>query len=408
MAMPAVTDLDEAGTSVSPNVTPLGIHIHENLVASEQVWRALEARGVFTPYQRYDWIKAYLEAGFTTPSRIAIMVLTQAERPVALIPFEIFNRFGVRIAQVIGMPISNGDGLVFDPGSANVLTPENLRKSLEKLPADIVNFHCVSPRIGAFANPLAALGGSPAPDNFYVNELAPGDAPFIEQSLPHKRRTNIRRSQRRLEEGFGAIRLHRAETEAEVDEILAVFLDQRGKRFVQMGVENVFARPTFQRLFRSLAISGLGQSRPAMSLHALYAGDRIVATSVGTFGPDHYSQYINSTDYGDASRYSLMGVTLSLLVDALRTDGVTGLDMGLGDFDYKTDWTRRETVFDIVVPISAPGQLVAPLLRAARTAKRRIKQTPAFWRAARSVQSALTALRRGQGAKDRKAKEPTN
>jgi CelD/BcsL family acetyltransferase involved in cellulose biosynthesis len=336
------------------------------------------------------------------------MVLTQAERPVALIPFEIVNRFGVRIAQIIGMSISNGDGLVFDPGAASALTPENLRKCLKELPADIVNFHCVARQIGAVANPLAALGGSPAPDHFYVNEFAPGDAPYIEQSLPRKRRTNIRRDQRRLEEGFGALRLHRAETEAEVDEILAIFLDQRGKRFIQMGVENVFARTSFQRLFRSLAISGLGQPRPSMSLHALYAGDRIVATSVGTFGPNHYSQYISSTDSGDAARYSLMGVMLSLLVDALRSDGITGLDMGLGDFDYKTAWTGRETVFDIVVPISAPGQLAAPLLRAARTVKRRIKQTPALWRAARSVQSALTGLRQGRNAKDRKAKEPTN
>ena len=402
MAMPAATDLDNTDMDDRLGRARFDVQIHDDLAAVEPCWRELEARGIFTPYQRFEWIKAYLEAGFSPRGTIAVMVLSEGGRPVAILPFEIVGRFGFRIAQVIGMPISNGDGPVFDPAYGDALT-QTLRQCLAQLPADIVNFHCVAPKIGAVSNPLLTLGGSPAPDNFYLNDLSPGDAPYIEQSLPHKRRTNIRRSQRRLEEGFGAIRLHRAENEAEVDEILAIFLDQRGKRFIQMGVENLFARPSFQRFFKSLAIAGLGQPRPAISLHALYAGDQIVATSIGTYGPHHYSQYINSTDYGEASRYTLMGVTLSLLVDVLRADGITGFDMGLGDFDYKTDWTHRETVFDIVVPISPQGHVAAPLLRAARTAKRRIKQTPALWRAARAVQSAVTGFR----AKDRKAKEPT-
>lgn len=403
MAMPAATDFDKLNHVVQPGGTYLDMRIHDGLAAVEPAWRELEARSVFTPYQRFDWIKAYLDADFSPREQIAVMMLSKDQRPVAILPFEIVSRFGVRVAQIIGMPISNGDGLVFDPAYADALRVETLGQCLADLPADIVNFHCVASQIGAVPNPLAALGGSPAPDNFYANELAPGDAPYIEHSLPHKRRTNIRRSQRRLEEGFGAVELRRAATEAEVDEILSVFLDQRGKRFEQMGVENIFAGPAFRRFFRSLAIAGLGDPRPAISLHGLYAGDRIVATSIGTYGPHHYSQYINSTDYSEASRYSLMGVTLSLLVDKLRADGITGFDMGLGDFDYKTNWTHRETVFDIIVPVSVKGRLAAPILRSARAAKRKIKQTPALWRAARAVQSTLIGFR----ARARKAKEST-
>ena len=393
MAMLAATIADEIAHR---DAAALGVRVFDSIAAAEPVWRALEKHGAHTPYQRFDWINAYLEAGFEPSAELAIMVLSEDEKPIALIPFQIVRSFGLRVARIVGMPISNGDGIVFNPAQGMMLDPRTLRLCFGQLPADIVNFHCVAPRIGKFINPLSALGGDPAPDNFYVNDLAPGDAPYIEQSLPHKRRTNIRRSQRRLGENFGPVRIHRAETAQEVDEILGVFLDQRGRRFVQMGVENIFARPTFRRLFRDLAIQGLGQPRPAISVHALYAGDRIVATSIGTFGPDHYSQYINSTDSGEASRFSLMGVTLSLLVDDLRADGITGLDMGLGDFDYKTDWTLRETVYDIVLPVSSLGRAAAPLLRSARALKRQIKQTPALWRMARSVQSTITALRRGK------------
>ena len=36
--------------------------LFETLAAAEPVWRALEARDVFTPYQRFDWIAALLAA----------------------------------------------------------------------------------------------------------------------------------------------------------------------------------------------------------------------------------------------------------------------------------------------------------------------------------------------------------
>ncbi|WP_421952908.1 GNAT family N-acetyltransferase [Pelagibacterium sp.] len=388
--MTAATDIGD----LTMTAQPLAAVVHGSIAMAEPAWRALQQVGIYSPYQRLDWVTAYLDAGFTSGTQIAILTILEDDRPIALIPFEIVRKFGLRIAQIIGMPISNGDGLVFDPQSAHLLTPRALRDALATLPADIANFHCVAPQLGEHANPLAGLGGNPAPDNFYVNMLEPGDASFIDQSLPHKRRTNIRRSQRRLDEGFGPVRLHRAKTPAEVETMLEVFLDQRGRRFVQMGVENVFQRPAFRQFFRRLALEGLDQVRPAISLHALYTGENIVATSIGTYGPAHYSQYINSTDYGEPSRYSLMGVTLSLLIDELRADNIKSLDMGLGDFDYKTGWTHRQTVYDIVLPVSALGHAAAPLLRGARAAKRKIKQTPMLWKLARAAQSALVGARR--------------
>lgn len=399
--MTTATDTDDFATTERSAQTGMSVLVHGSISQAEPVWRALEKAGVYSPYQRLDWIRAYLDAGFAPDAELSILTILHGDRPIALIPLEITRKFGLSVAQIVGMPISNGDGLVFDPQYAELLTAKALREALGNLRADIINFHCVAPEIGTHANPLALLGGHPAPDNFYFNTLEPGDAPFIEQSLPHKRRTNIRRSQRRLDEGFGPVALRRARTPAEIDTVLEVFLDQRGRRFVQMGVENIFQRPSFRRFFRQLAVEGLNQVRPAISLHALYAGEDIIATSIGTYGPSHYSQYINSTDYGEASRYSLMGVTLSLLVDQLRADGITSLDMGLGDFDYKTDWTHLQPVFDIVLPVSPLGHAAAPVLVGARRAKRKIKQTPALWKVARAIQSATVGARRALSGKNR-------
>lgn len=358
----------------------------------EAAWRRLEEQGQASPYQRYDWVRAFSEAGFAPQGEISILLLQHDGEPVALLPFAITRRFGIRIAQLVGMSISNGDAMLFDPAFRDRLGALTLRRAFATLQADLVNFHCVSATVGGLDNPLLAFPHTPAPDHLFFNELAGGDTPYIEQSLPHKRRTNIRRSLRRLAEGFGEVRLEVANSVEKIDAMIEAFLDQRGKRFKQMGIENVFATPAFRTFFRRLAIEGLGMKRPSLRIHSLYAGDRIVATSIGTYGRDHYSQYINSTDYGEASRYSLMGVTLSLLIDELRQDGITSIDMGLGDFDYKLDWTRSETVYDVVIANSAMGKIAAPLLRKARGIKRTIKQNPRLWRIARHLRALKTRM----------------
>ncbi|WP_404406344.1 GNAT family N-acetyltransferase [Pelagibacterium halotolerans] len=389
MAIQAVYGQAAAGHTADA-VEGLDVAVFDTLDTVEPVWRELEARAVLTPYQTFDWIRAFRIAGFSPGAKVRVIVWMDSGKPVALLPLEISSRFGVRIGHVIGMEISNGDSLVYDPAYADRLTPRVLKaafKALGKTGAavDIVNFHCLFAGETERRNPLLAFPHAPSPDHFYFCTFLEADGHYIDEALPRKRRTNIRRSMRRLNESFGELQLRQATTEEEIDALHAIFLKQRGKRFKQMGVENIFARPEFEVLFKTAAHSGPDGGTPVLSYHALYAGETVVATSIGVSASKHYSQYINSTTDGEAAKYALMGVTLSLLVDELRAKGIESFDMGLGDFDYKTEWTSRHTVYDSVVPVSALGQIAAPMLRAARRAKRTIKQNPALWSLARKV-----------------------
>lgn len=390
MTMPATSEAEFDAPARPEALAGLSFTIVDSLEKAEPAWRALEARATHTPYQRFDWIRAYADI-FSVPGQVAILTIEADGQVIALAPFHIVGRFGVRIAQLMGMSISNGDALLIDPQFADRMTRAVLAAAFRQLPCDLVNFHAVA---SGRDNPLLQFRHTPSPDNLYAGELAPGDKPYIDQSLPHKRRTNIKRSRRRLVEAFGDLALRAARTPEEARAMLAVFLDQRSKRFQLMGVENVFARNEFRELFERLIIAGLAEDKPALRIHALYVGDTIVATSLGAYTPTHYSQYINSTDTGEAARYSLMGVTFSLLVEELRQNGITSLDMGLGDFDYKLDWTRKVAVYDIVIANSALGEVAGRALRAARGLKRTIKQTPQLWRAARAIQAALLKLKK--------------
>lgn len=371
----------------------LAFAVHSRLADAEPAWRALEARGVLTPYQRFDWISRYCDAGFDCDSgSTAILVISEDNAPVAILPLRITSWFGARIGRIIGSAISNSDSLIYDPVYRDRLTQDALNRAFAALSAhrervDLLRFQNLVGDAGT--NPLLAFAHAPAPNNLYVGSLlTPGDLD-IETSLSRRRRNNLKRGIRRLTEIFGEVKLRRASTPEEIDAFEAVFFEQRSRRFREMGVKNVFGTPEFRAFYRDVARASLGKNNPALTIHALMAGSEIVATSFGVYSPGHYSQQINSTADGPAAKYSLSGVLLLLLLEELRGQGFRTFDLGLGDFEYKTEWTEANVVYDSIVPVSAFGTDVAPLLRGTRMIKRTIKQTPALWRLARSIQSLL-------------------
>lgn len=375
----------------------LSVTVLTSLEDAEPVWRRLEAVAATTPYQRFDWVSHLVAAGLEPARAFRILVIAAEGRPVALLPLALGGNPALKIARIIGSGVSNADWLILDPAHASRLDPATLLAVLKKAraqgcEADLLSLHSQPESWQGIQNPFLGIRRAPGPNNLYFSPIASGEGPLIELALPHKRRTNIRRSSKRLSELYGELSLRRARSVAEIDAVHAAFLDQRERRFTKMGIENVFGAPAFRDFFRETAIASLNMERPALLFHALYGGEEILATSVGTFAAGHYSQYINSTTDGPAARYTLMGVTMSQLLEELRAEGVTTLDMGLGDFSYKEDWTAPCPTYDSVIPLSARGAAVAPMLEAARRAKRAIKQNKTLWGAARSVIALRTRL----------------
>ncbi|HEY4201241.1 MAG TPA: GNAT family N-acetyltransferase [Devosiaceae bacterium] len=375
----------------------LSVTVFDSLEAAEADWRAIEADGVLTPYQRYDWIKAAMDAGVEPTGRVAIAIVGTEGRPVAVLPLLVERRLGLATARLMGAHISNSDWLAMRRGF--VPTPEQLAAiwagiGREIGGLDLVSFFNQPQSWQGVANPILALGGDPAPNNFYFETIGPTPVPYIEHRLSQKKRSNIRRGARRLEESFGKLELRQANDVAELEKVHVAFLAQRGERFEQMGIGNVFAEPYFQRFFKLAAINGFGAERPALRFHALYAGDEIVATTCGTYGATHYSQYINSTSSGPAAKYSLMGVLVAELMDELTAAGILTFDMGIGDFEYKTDWTEPQPLYGSLIAVTLRGRVVASGLRSGQQAKRFVKQNPALWRLAQAARLALYRLRK--------------
>ncbi len=383
-----VTDGDGRMDGTARPVTEaLTIEVFTDLEAAEATWRELEARAVLSPYQRFDWIQAIIGSGVVRCERMAIAVARQGRRPMALLPLTISRELGIWQARIAGSALSNADWMIFDPAIAGALDKgfllRLLREARRAARIDVFSLQNLPGEWQGHANPLLAFAHLPAPSHFYAGTL--GTAPFIETRLNHKKRTNIRRGGRRLEEMYGAVQVRHATTPEELSAVHAAFLAQRGERFDEMGVTNVFATAEFVTFFRELGTASLGATRPALCLHALYGGEEILATSIGAVCGTHYSQYINSTASGPAAKYYLSGLLMAELCDELSGAGILSLDLGVGDFEYKLDWTEAQTVYNAVVPLTTAGRAQAVASRLTTAAKRTVKQHPALWSLAKAV-----------------------
>jgi CelD/BcsL family acetyltransferase involved in cellulose biosynthesis len=377
-----------------PPDAPLTVRVYDSLAAAEAIWRELETRAVFTPYQRFDWISHYHVAR-GPQGKLAVVVIEAAGTPVALLPLEIGSRVGMKRATIIGCEIGNGDFLMLDPAAAPLMARDTLLGLLREAAKQAGGFDLISlfdqPReIGGVTNPLLQFAHQLGPNNYYFG--ARGDRKTFDR-FDDKRLNNLKRRQRKLAEATGPVALRAATTVDEIDRIHAAFLEQRAARFAQQGIANIFGEPYFVKFFREAGIASLGEERPAMIFHGLYAGEQIVATAIGTFGGTHYSQYINATTGGEIAKFRLIGILMhELFVDCVRR-GATTIDMGLGDFEYKTDWTEPTAVYDGMIAMTAVGQAGGSAILLARRAKRAIKQHDRLWALARTLRAKLAGSR---------------
>ena len=153
--------------SARPQAPSFTVETIRDLAAAEAIWRELEAVGTSSPYQRFDWQKAYVEAlaesrGFEP----CVLLVRDADgRPCLLIPLAIERRPGLSAAGAIGgkhanyhLPLMAAGGALPSPSALRAL----LRQAARRLGIDAYAFTNLPLSWRGLANPLAS-GGRRAP-----------------------------------------------------------------------------------------------------------------------------------------------------------------------------------------------------------------------------------------------------
>ena len=358
--------------------------IFSDLASVEALWRGLEAdpAALATPYQRFDWVAAYIRSEPDTALRIFVL-RDAAGRPEAVIPCHVTREHGLRVARVVGAKHANFHMPLFAARTAAALRPEDLMERLRIAGRN--------ERIAAFAfthqpflwegttNPLG-LRADPSPSDAYGLLLDPDPEATVKRVFSADARKKLRAKEKKLIEAFGPVAYRVARTDAEVTAYLAAFYTQKAARFAALGIVDPYADAPIRDFIAAGARRDARSGEAAIEVAALVGleGGRVFAVFAGAVDANRYSGMMTSFDQDPAvSRSSPGDILLQYLVRDQAARGRRALDLGVGEARYKTN-TCDETIAlgEVTIPVTLPGRIFALKTVGAARIKRRIKRDP--------------------------------
>ena len=386
-----VAGTDMIGARASGTLTA---EIFTDLAAAEALWRRLEAdpASLQTPYQRYDWVCAYLRAT-GTEAEARIVVLRDAEgRARILLPLVLGRKAGLVVARIVGDTHANYHMPLFATRDAAAISAGEVTAALIRVgrSAGIDAYALQHQPLmweGA-ANPFAQAG-EPEASDAYGLMLGPDPEATVRRVFSADARKKLRSKEKRLIEAKGALAYRRAETAEDAARYLTAFYAHKAVRFAGMGVADPYADDAVRR-FLSAATSG---AEPAVEIHVLCLAEsgRVLATFGGAVSDHRFSGMMTAFDPDpEIARFSPGDLLLQHLVGEQTARGRQGFDLGVGEARYKAS-ICDETIglVETIVPVSLRGRAYGLMRLGLTRTKRRIKRDPRLYAVAAKLRTLL-------------------
>jgi CelD/BcsL family acetyltransferase involved in cellulose biosynthesis len=393
--------ISPASSSASAHEAPQpGFEVVEDPAAIEGLWRTFEIEGVCSPYQRFDWVYAFVTA-LAPRSRLRARVLLlrdESGRPLLLLPLILRRGRGVRIATFAGGKQANFNLPIVARGFASRVAAPDLKTLLldagRALGADVFVFVNQPRAWRGEENPLGFLDNVASPSQGFKLTLGPNADQTLARAFSSETRKKMRKKVRLLSE-LGEQRFLQGRAPEDVETILAAFFEQKDARFREAGIQNPFEGEA-QDFIRRACLAGLDRGEPAIELYALAIGERIVATFGGAADRWRLCGMFNSFDNNaDVNRHSPGELLLAHIIRVQCERGREVFDLGVGEARYKSSLCDDvEELVDTFLPVTVRGKAYATTIRQLVACKRFVKQTAWTWRAVNLLRALKAALRR--------------
>lgn len=392
-------ELPYAGEAPAPaaglEAPPLRLALVRDLAEVEETWRAFETTATGTPYQRWDWVRAAALLEADRGARVvAVLGRDGAGAPALLLPLALRRAGPLVLAGPVGGKHANFHAGLWRPdapwGDARAL----LAAVGRLVGADAVAFPYAPRAWNGVPNPLVPDDAGEADSPAHRLRLDPDADATIARALSRDTRKKIRQKENRLGE-LGPVTFRRAESPAEVEEVLAAFLAQKAERRRTSGLPNPFEDEAARAFLRQACLAGLDRGAPAVETYALRAGSRVVATFAGAADGTRLCGMVNAFEAGDPEivRRSPGDILLVHLIAEQCRRGRATFDLGTGAAPYKERFCDElEPLAGVLVPVTALGRAYAALSRLKGRAKRLVKDTPWLWDAVRRLRRQAAAL----------------
>jgi CelD/BcsL family acetyltransferase involved in cellulose biosynthesis len=358
------------------------VETHRELTAIATQWKVLQNNGLTTPYQTYDWVRAWSDThGQPAGSEIAAVTCHDARgRVIALLPLALGDWHGLRVGRFIGGKHSNLNMGLFEPAAMHGLSDSDVRFVLRSVAdrhgLDFFHFENQPLQWQGLPNPMTLLPHQPSASSAWKTALELDGEAKVRSLMSSESRKKLRHKEKKLS-AFGPVTYAEALNPGEVDEILQAFYQQKSERFKALGITDPFSGSDVRAFLQAAATSGIGEKTPAVSLFAMRVGDRIVSVFGGSVHQGRFSGMFTSFDGDPAvARYSPGDLLLLHLIKTMCGRGLSAFDLGTGDAGYKTDYCNvEEPLFDSFLPFSFKGQMAAATLRTMQKLKRATKKS---------------------------------
>jgi CelD/BcsL family acetyltransferase involved in cellulose biosynthesis len=371
---------------------------HDDLTQLAAQWRVLQNNGLATPYQTYDWIRAWSDA-LSAPLGTRPLIVTGHDkrgRVIALLPLGVRQRRGVTCGLFLGGKHANMNMGVFELQAMGGLSADDLefmlRNVAERHGIDLFHFEN-QPRIWLGRdNPMVKLPHQSSSSSAWKTTLVSDGEEMIRGLMSSESRKKLRHKEKKLAES-GSVSVLEARDMSEAEAVLSAFYAQKAARFRAMGIADPFADSHVRAFLNAAATGGITEGKQSVSLFAMRVGERIVSVFGGAMHQGRFTGMFTSFDGDPAvARYSPGDLLLLHLVKMMCARGLSSFDLGTGDASYKTDYCKtEEPLFDSFLPMTLTGRIAAGGLRSAFALKSVMKKSEF----ALALVSRLRKLRRG-------------
>lgn len=340
-------------------------------------------------FQTLPFLKAWKASyGEKLKARILLVeIYNESAEPLLFIPLALFKKHGATYLSFPDEGVSDYNAPILFQIDKQWTAQEAdglLRSILSALPDfDILSFHKMPELVGEAVNPFFLLAKQEHKEYGHYMRLD-SSWDMIEKHL--HRGKNTRQKIRQLQR-LGDLQYIAAQNHAQASLILDALIEQKQHRFEQTYVPGFNEHPEkqafFERATNEFMLSG------NLHLSALKLDGIIIATLWGLKQQHSYYGMMISFNAEDWGKYSPGMVLHYYLLRDLYDQGVTKLDLGIGNETWKTGLCNHSTPLrDHVAAHSVRGQFVLNCLNtleAARNTWLWRKTRPLKWVILRSI-----------------------
>lgn len=363
-------------------------------------WLALQAHGVGTFFQSYEWHSTWARAAAAAAGETPLIVAAwdQDGALAAILPFAVRQRFGQRSlvwmaqsASAYNMGLFRRDASAWSGGAWD---PRRMLDAVRKTDPSIAFVHLSGQpaRWDGMQNPFAALDTQVASGPVYGIGLS---SSFEDLTLRFsgRRRNRHRRSLRKLESA--GVTFESITDPVERLRAFQEFVRQKSHQLGKRGAANMYETPAIADLYARLLTGA--QTRERFVVYAAKQAERYLAVSIGVRQAQTYFDIMLSMDAGELEQLSPGFLMVSRVVENECEAGTGRFDFGPGLTELKSTWQAEPLErFDTILSLRTVGLPAASMKRARFAIERGIRSQPTLLKAAKLVRRGLAAVgRRG-------------